>query len=52
MADPLDLTRPPWQLHVITGLAGGRFALVAKFHHALCDAYGAIGLKPRITRQS
>jgi diacylglycerol O-acyltransferase / wax synthase len=44
MADPLDLTRPPWQVHVITGLAGERFAVVAKFHHALCDAYGAIGL--------
>jgi diacylglycerol O-acyltransferase / wax synthase len=44
MADPLDLTRPPWQLHVITGLASGRFAVLAKFHHALCDAYGAIGL--------
>jgi WS/DGAT/MGAT family acyltransferase len=44
MADPLDLSRPPWQFHIVTGLAGGRFAVVAKFHHALCDAYGAFGL--------
>jgi WS/DGAT/MGAT family acyltransferase len=44
MAEPLDLSRPPWQLHLVTGLAGGRFAVVAKFHHALCDASGAIGL--------
>jgi WS/DGAT/MGAT family acyltransferase len=44
MAEPLDLSRPPWQLHVVTGLAGGRFAIVAKFHHALCDAYGAFRL--------
>jgi WS/DGAT/MGAT family acyltransferase len=44
MADPLDLSRPPWQVHIVTGLAGGRFAVVAKFHHAMCDAYGAIGL--------
>jgi WS/DGAT/MGAT family acyltransferase len=44
MADPLDLSRPPWQVHIVTGLADGRFAIVAKFHHALCDAYGAFGL--------
>jgi WS/DGAT/MGAT family acyltransferase len=44
MAVPLDLTRPLWQLHVITGLAGDRFAIMAKLHHALCDGYGAIGL--------
>jgi WS/DGAT/MGAT family acyltransferase len=44
MAEPLDLSRPPWQLHIVTGLAGGRFAVVAKFHHALCDAYGAFRL--------
>jgi WS/DGAT/MGAT family acyltransferase len=44
MAEPLDLSRPLWQLHVITGLAGRGFAIMAKLHHALCDAYGAMGL--------
>ncbi|GDY29719.1 wax ester/triacylglycerol synthase family O-acyltransferase [Gandjariella thermophila] len=44
MAEPLDLTAPPWQLHVITGLGGGRFAVLVKLHHALCDGAGAIGL--------
>lgn len=41
MAKPLPRGRPPWQLHVLTGLAGGRFALLVKLHHALADATGA-----------
>ncbi|NGY59798.1 wax ester/triacylglycerol synthase family O-acyltransferase [Lentzea sp. NEAU-D13] len=44
MAQPLDLARPPWELHVITGLTGGRFAVVAKLHHSLCDGMKAVGL--------
>jgi diacylglycerol O-acyltransferase len=37
MVEPLERSGPPWQLHVITGLAGGRFAVLAKLHHALAD---------------
>ncbi|MCS7484790.1 wax ester/triacylglycerol synthase family O-acyltransferase [Umezawaea endophytica] len=48
MAQPLDLDRPPWELHVITGLAGGRFAVVVKLHHALCDGLKAVGLGLRL----
>jgi WS/DGAT/MGAT family acyltransferase len=44
IAEPLDMTRPLWQLHLITGLEADRFAVVAKFHHALCDGAGAIAL--------
>lgn len=44
MAQPLDLARPPWELHVVTGLPGGRFAVVAKLHHSLCDGMKAVGL--------
>src|SRR3954466_6096475 len=44
MAEPLDLNRPLWQLHVITGLSEGRFAVLVKLHHALADGLRAVEL--------
>lgn len=44
VAEPLDLSRPLWELHLITGLQGGRFAILAKLHHALADGAGAVEL--------
>ena len=38
-ATPLDLTRPPWELHLIEGLDDGGFAMFVKVHHALVDGY-------------
>lgn len=44
MSRRLDLNRPLWELHLVTGLSGGRFAIVAKLHHALADGAAAIML--------
>ncbi|MGW1680639.1 wax ester/triacylglycerol synthase family O-acyltransferase [Saccharopolyspora sp. NPDC002376] len=39
---PLDLTRPLWEIHVISGLDGGRFAVAVKLHHSLTDGCAAV----------
>jgi WS/DGAT/MGAT family acyltransferase len=44
MADPLNLSRPLWEVHIITGLSEGRFALLVKLHHALADGLRAAEL--------
>jgi WS/DGAT/MGAT family acyltransferase len=42
MAERLDPSRPLWELHVITGLPGGWFAVLPKLHHALADGTAAL----------
>jgi len=42
--NPIDLHRPPWEMHLIEGLEGGRFALYVKVHHSLVDGYTAMRL--------
>jgi len=36
-SNPMDLSRPLWEFHLIEGLAGNRFATYCKMHHALMD---------------
>jgi WS/DGAT/MGAT family acyltransferase len=45
-ARPLDLTRPLWEIHLITGLENGETAMVTKFHHAAVDGGSAGEIMP------
>jgi diacylglycerol O-acyltransferase / wax synthase len=41
---PVDLDRPPWEIHLIEGLEHGRFAMFMKMHHSLVDGMTAVKL--------
>ncbi len=43
-ARPLDRTRPLWELYLVEGLTGGRFAVVTKTHQALVDGVNAVDI--------
>lgn len=43
-SNPMDLARPLWEMHLIEGLHGGRFALYCKLHHSLADGVSGVGL--------
>ncbi len=42
LTEPLPRSRPLWSATVVTGLAGGRAALVLVFHHVLADGIGGL----------
>ncbi|WP_232315782.1 wax ester/triacylglycerol synthase family O-acyltransferase, partial [Mycobacterium celatum] len=41
-AAPLNRDRPLWEMHLIEGLADGRYAVYIKLHHALADGVCAM----------
>ncbi len=53
----LDRRRPLWELHIVEGLPEGRWALIAKTHHAMVDGKSNLELvsilmdtEPNVTR--
>jgi diacylglycerol O-acyltransferase / wax synthase len=44
---PLDRSRPLWEFHFAEGLAGDRFAVIGKIHHALADGVASVNLLAR-----
>jgi WS/DGAT/MGAT family acyltransferase len=44
MGRPLDLHQPPWEMHVVEGLADGKVGLIAKIHHSVIDGVAGVQL--------
>jgi diacylglycerol O-acyltransferase len=45
---PLDRRRPLWQFYFAEGMAGQRYALICKIHHALADGVASANLLARM----
>lgn len=45
---PLDRRRPLWEFYLAEGLAGQRYALIGKIHHALADGVASANLLARL----
>jgi diacylglycerol O-acyltransferase len=41
---PLDRSRPMWEFHFVEGMAGNRFAVIGKVHHALADGVASANM--------
>jgi WS/DGAT/MGAT family acyltransferase len=51
-SNPLDLSRPLWECHMIEGLEHNRFALYTKMHHCMIDGISGVRLMQRVLSKS
>lgn len=42
MSQPVNHDRPPWEIWLVEGLQGDRFALLHKMHHSLVDGIASV----------
>jgi WS/DGAT/MGAT family acyltransferase len=50
LSQSLDRGKPLWELWVVEGLEGGRFALVVKVHHCMVDGISGVDLLRALLR--
>jgi diacylglycerol O-acyltransferase / wax synthase len=48
MGRPLHPGQPPWEMHIIEGLEGGRVGLLVKVHHAVIDGVAGVQLMAQL----
>lgn len=52
LSQPLDRGRPLWELWLVEGLEGDRFAIVSKVHHCMVDGASGVSLLTLLFRDS
>jgi diacylglycerol O-acyltransferase / wax synthase len=50
MSQQLDRGKPLWEMWVVEGLDGDRFALITKVHHCMIDGVGSVELMASVIR--